>query len=70
MSEAVTTDVPKVPCPRCGEWASRVKDGRPSRSGYRRLRICQHCGERYRTLEQVSGLIKKSPPPNISGYGT
>jgi hypothetical protein len=49
--------VPKVECPYCSEWGSRVIDSRPSNDGggVRRLRRCLNaeCRRTYRTIETI-----------------
>jgi len=48
--------VPKIPCPQCGEWDSKVRDGRPDPRGrgYRRKRVCQACGMQFITIERAA----------------
>jgi len=48
------TNAPKFPCPKCGEWSSLVKDGRPAMDGYRRKRRCASCGHGFFTMEKIS----------------
>lgn len=48
------TPAPKVPCPKCGTWDSRVTDGRPSPHGYRRRRKCKTCQRVFFTLEKAA----------------
>lgn len=45
---------PKLRCPACGEYGSRVVDSRPSLTGgvYRR-RECLTCFQRYSTEESI-----------------
>lgn len=45
------TDVPKHPCPACGEPYSVVVDTK----GIKRRRECAACGTRYNTTEQLDG---------------
>jgi hypothetical protein len=47
-------EVPKVPCNRCGQWESRVKDGRAVEDGYRRKRACLTCGAVFFTIERAA----------------
>lgn len=47
-------NVPKVQCPKCGAWASKVKDGRASRDGYKRKRVCEACGRAFFTVEKAA----------------
>lgn len=47
-------NAPKVECPKCHQWASKVKDGRPWRDGYRRQRECEACGHRFFTVEKAA----------------
>lgn len=42
---------PKIPCPKCGEYESRVTNTRPSPTGVYRRRECLQCGHRYSTEE-------------------
>jgi len=46
---------PKLECPHCGEWESRVTDARPSTDGiaFCRRRECLACGHRYTTDEKI-----------------
>jgi transcriptional regulator NrdR family protein len=46
--------VAKFPCPKCGQWDSRVKDGRPDPDGYKRKRICTACGKTFITVEKAA----------------
>ena len=57
---------PKIACPSCGEYLSRVKDSRPSPpldpiAGVIRRREClnQECRDRYRTKEILYQPKKK-----------
>lgn len=45
--------VPKFPCPRCGDYLSKVTNVRPlsSGDGLGRRRQCLACGKRYNTRE-------------------
>lgn len=45
--------VPKVQCPACTSWISRVKDGRPVADGYRRKRKCRQCEAIFTTTERA-----------------
>lgn len=47
-------NTPKVPCPKCQGWASKVKDGRPSLEGYKRKRECEACGKVFFTIERAA----------------
>lgn len=47
-------NLPKVACPKCGEWDSIVKEGRPDPRGYRRIRECGKCHVRYTTIERAA----------------
>ena len=60
--------VPKCPSPTCGEWASTVKDGRPSSRGYRRVRICSACKSRFVTIEQVTMSARVLPKKSTNHY--
>ena len=52
-------DAPKVPCPQCGGFRSRVKEGRSTEDGYRRNRICRDCRTRFVTLETFERPTRK-----------
>lgn len=54
MSEKPKPNVPKVPCPKCQQWESKVVDGRPSEQGYKRKRVCASCGKVFFTLEKAA----------------
>ena len=59
-------DAPKIPCPKCGSFRSRVKDGRSADDGaYRRRRQCRDCGTRFMTLERYERSIENRQPHNI-----
>lgn len=46
---------PKVQCPKCGGWQSKVRDGRPvNEGGYKRKRECEACGKVFFTVEQAA----------------
>lgn len=47
-------NVPKFACPKCGQWTSKVRDGRPERGGYRRKRKCVACGKVFFTIERAA----------------
>ena len=51
---------PRVPCPVCGEWRSRVlpRQLRPATDGHRRWRVCEQ-GHEFVTIEHA----EKSDPP-------
>lgn len=55
--------LPKVQCPFCRGWISRVVDGRPrpSRGAFRRRRQCLSCLKRYWTYE----VVETQKPHNI-----
>ena len=44
-----------VPCPVCGCVSSTVLDGRPTKAGYRRRRVCDE-GHRFSTKEEALRL--------------
>lgn len=46
--------LPKFECPRCHEWDTEVKEGRPHHQGYRRIRACVRCGFRFTTMERAA----------------
>ena len=46
--------VPKIRCRFCGEWDSRVVDGRPARDGYKRKRRCETCHRVFFTMERAA----------------
>jgi transcription elongation factor Elf1 len=47
-------NLPKIECPKCHEWHSVVKEGRPDQRGYRRIRACKACGHRFQTIERAA----------------
>lgn len=56
--------VPRVPCPHCGSWHSRVKDSRSDARGYRRKRRCDDCERTFYTIERPEKQ-QNSPFHNI-----
>lgn len=58
---------PKLACPHCGEWESRVSPDITvgyrvtDQGGYRRVRVCEHCHGRFTSIESVEGPL----PPKI-----
>lgn len=53
---------PKLRCPTCGRYTSRVlprSDLQRNDEAYRRLRQCVHCQTRYTTVEQVERIIER-----------
>jgi hypothetical protein len=60
---------PKVECPHCGSWDSRVTGCEPHARGFVRFRKCAGCGKGYSSTERVNpadpvagrGSIQRSP---------
>ena len=49
-------------CPRCGEKTTVTRTG-PTRTGYlMRSRLCEHCNERYHTVEVDTGWAPRARP--------
>ena len=47
--------VPKIECPYCHAWVSKVRDGRPDlRGGYKRKRRCENCRRVFFTIERAA----------------
>lgn len=61
-----SSDTPKLRCPACGEYLSRVTNtrvvGNAGDPTIRRRRECGQCGARFATLERVisGSLVKKT----------
>lgn len=53
-AEERRASLPKMACPKCGDPMSKVIEGRPVEQGYRRVRVCAHCGFKYRTYETAA----------------
>ena len=45
-------------CPYCGCEKTQVKDSRPSGTGVRRRRLCEDCGRRFSTKEDLVQRLK------------
>ncbi len=59
-------DAPKVPCPQCGSYTSRVKEGRSTDDGgYRRRRKCRECGTGFITIERYERPLMNRQGRNI-----
>jgi transcriptional regulator NrdR family protein len=46
-----TPSTPKLACPKCGDYASKVTRSVPGYAGFERRRECRACGYRFTTLE-------------------
>lgn len=59
-----SSDTPKLRCPACGEYLSRVTNtrviGTASDPTIYRRRECGQCGARFSTHERVVALVKKT----------
>lgn len=61
--------VPKLCCPSCAGFLSRVLESRPTPQGdaYRRSRKCLDCGTCYTTSERIVRVIpRRGDPPSTS----
>jgi transcriptional regulator NrdR family protein len=57
----VSSAGPKLRCPRCGRYTSRVmprSDLQRDDEAYRRVRQCLHCLTRYVTAERVERVVR------------
>lgn len=50
---------PKVPCPSCGGFKSRVMGGQSTLDGYRRQRECTVCETRFTTIERFNKIVRR-----------
>lgn len=56
--EDVPGSAPKVPCPSCGGFWSKVKGGESTADGYRRQRECSDCQTRFTTIERFNKIVR------------
>lgn len=52
---------PKLRCPHCGEFLSKVIDSRGNAKTVWRRRRCESCGKKFSTAEQVIPPKKATP---------
>jgi transcriptional regulator NrdR family protein len=52
---------PKLACPYCGHWFSKViGHGEPTHTGgFKRYRRCESCKQRYRGIEKAEPIAQK-----------
>jgi len=60
-----TEEIPKLACPHCGGFFSRVIDTEPQADGtVQRVRRCLACQGRYVTQEAITRAVPKDTSPD------
>jgi hypothetical protein len=59
-----------ISCPKCGCRDLRASYRKPFNGGYRRVRICRHCGHRVLTFEGITGNANRRPEQPNEGQST